>query len=79
MKRTNQKCLSCNFLINKIKDYKIKIIKHSIFNDERESFISYKQRRYFCSISNKSFIEQNPFVNNNDKGSKYLYLIFYLL
>ena len=72
LKRTNQKCPSCNLLTNKIKDYKIKIIKHSIFNDGRESFISYKQRRYFCSICNKSFIEPNPFVNNNDKVSKLL-------
>ena len=72
MKRTNQKYPSCNLLTNKIKDYKIKIIKHTIFNDGRESFISYKQRSYFCSICNKSFIEQNPFVNNNDKVSKLL-------
>ena len=72
LKRTDQKCPSCNFLTNKIKDYKIKIIKHSIFNDGRESFISYKQRRYFCSVCNKSFIEPNPFVNNNDKVSKLL-------
>ena len=79
LKRTDQKCPLCNLLTNKIKDYKIKIIKHSIFNDGRESFISYKQRRYFCSVCNKSFMEPNPFVNNNDKESKYLYLIFYLL
>ena len=72
LKRTNQKCPSCNSFTNKVKDYKNKIIRHSIFNDGRESFISYKQRRYFCPICTKSFIEPNPFVNNNDKVSKLL-------
>ena len=50
LKRKDCKCPNCNNLTNKVKDYKIKIIRHSIFNDGRNSFISYKQRRYFCPI-----------------------------
>jgi len=72
LKRKEFKCPSCGSFTNKIKDYKTKIIRHSIFNDGRESFISYKQRRYFCPTCNKSFIESNPFVKNNAKVSKLL-------
>lgn len=72
LKRKKIECPSCNSLTDKIKDYKTKLIRHSIFNDGRESFISYKQRRYTCSLCKKSFIEPNPFVKKNDKISRLL-------
>lgn len=72
LKRKDCKCPNCNNLTNKVKDYKIKIIRHSIFNDGRNSFISYKQRRYFCPICKSSFIEENPFVKEKDKVSRLL-------
>lgn len=72
LKRKDCKCPNCNNITNKIKDYKVKIIRHSIFNDGRNSFIAYKQRRYFCPICKSSFIEDNPFVKQKDKVSKLL-------
>ena len=72
LKRKEYKCPNCSNLTNKIKDYKVKIIKHSIFNDGRKSFIDYKQRRYYCPLCNSTFIEDNPFVKEKDKVSRLL-------
>ena len=70
LKRKEHQCPSCNHKTNTIKDYSIKIISHSIFNDGRVAKIRYKQRRYICKFCKKSFIEDNPFTKIMDKVSK---------
>lgn len=55
-----------NFLNLKEED----VEESSIHNDGRSSKIRYKQRRYYCSICKKSFVEDNPFTKANDKVSR---------
>ena len=70
LKRKEHQCPSCNHITNAIKDYSIKIINHSIFNDGRVAKIKYKQRIYICKFCKKSFIEDNPFTKIMNKVSK---------
>ncbi len=60
LKRNEHQCPSCNHKTNTIKDYSIKIINHSIFNDGRVAKIRYKQQRYICKFCKRSFVEDNP-------------------
>lgn len=59
-------CPSCSNEKNKIKDYKIKKIKHQVFHNE-ECILHYKARRFKCPICNKTFYERNPFSFTNSK------------
>lgn len=70
LKRKECKCPNCFNMTKSVKDYSIKLINHTIFNDGRSSKIRYKQRRYYCSICKKSFVEDNPFTKANDKVSR---------
>jgi transposase len=70
LKRKGCECPNCFNITKSVKDYSIKLINHTIFNDGRYSKIRYKQRRYYCSICKKSFVENNPFTKPKDKISK---------
>lgn len=53
-------CPFCCNLTSRIKEYKIKHIKHSLLN-RQQCMIHYKSRRYLCDLCGKSFSETNPF------------------
>ena len=59
-------CKNCGKFTAKVKDYRIREIKHS-----KDILIKYKARRIVCPICNKSEIESNPFLSKNQKISDY--------
>lgn len=61
-------CPQCGYNYPKIKNYVLKSINHSVFND-RKCIIKYKARRYVCPICNRTYYEHNPFVFKNMKIS----------
>lgn len=54
-------CPLCKTPTTKIKDYRIKKIKHSVLNPT-PCIINYRARRYICPVCHKSFYEDNPFT-----------------
>ncbi|VEU81016.1 ISL3 family transposase [Haploplasma axanthum] len=68
LKRTDEICPFCSSKFYTIKDYVKKKIIHSI-SVTRNTFISYKQKRYVCKNCSKSFYEKNPFISTNKQIS----------
>lgn len=62
LKKVTHVCPSCGSLVNKVKDYTIRKIKHKIF-EKRDTIIYYKCKRFICPNCNKTFIERHTFGN----------------
>lgn len=60
-------CSSCQSLL-KIKDYRIKKIKHQIIRDT-DTTIFYRARRYYCPTCHTTHFEHNPFSSPNSNLS----------
>lgn len=54
-------CPLCQSPTTKIKDYRVKKIKHSVLNPV-PCTIHYRARRYICPVCGKTFYEDNPFT-----------------
>lgn len=69
LKRKDTSCPQCSSSDLKIKEYKIRNIKHSMFQFDK-AIIVYRARRYICSQCGKTFYEENPFVEEGVTISK---------
>lgn len=61
-------CPYCSFKKSNINDYIVKKITHTISNTKK-IYIHYNQRRYKCSLCDKTFFEHNPFITTNSNIS----------
>lgn len=61
LKRNLHQCPVCLNMTDKVKDYSIKKINHSILAS-RQCTITYRARRYRCPKCHKTFMEHNPFT-----------------
>lgn len=61
-------CPICGSVHYHVKDYVMKSITHSIFNSKK-TIIHYRARRLKCLDCHKTFYEDNPFVNQNNRIS----------
>lgn len=59
--RKPHQCPVCLSMTDKVKDYSLKKINHSILTFKK-CIISYNARRYRCPKCNKTFMEHNPFT-----------------
>lgn len=59
-KRKMQQCPCCNYLTNKIHDYRIQRIQH-ISVGKRITFLNLNKRRYYCHHCGKKFYESYSF------------------
>ena len=62
LKKVTHVCPNCGSLVDKVKDYTMRKIKHKIF-EKRNTIIYYKSRRFICPNCNKTFIERHTFGN----------------
>lgn len=60
-KRKMQQCPSCNYLTNKIHDYRIQRIQH-ISIGKKLTFLNLNKRRYCCHHCGKKFYENYSFL-----------------
>ena len=63
-------CKECGSLSIVIKEYKIKKITHSISTNQ-PCILNYKARRFKCKDCGKTFLEYNPFCQEDEKLSLY--------
>lgn len=63
-------CKECGSIKIIIKDYYIKKITHSISTNQ-PCILKYKARRFRCKDCNKTFLEDNPFCQKDEKLSLY--------
>ena len=63
-------CKECGSLSIVIKEYKIKKITHSISTNQ-PCILNYKARRLKCKDCGKTFLEHNPFCQEDEKLSLY--------
>lgn len=68
LNRKEHLCPFCMTPTSKVKDYRLKKIRHSVLNPT-PCIIHYKARRYFCPICRKAFYEHNPFSSSGSKVS----------
>lgn len=68
VKNRGTRCLNCGCFTTKVKEYKTKHIKHSIYNDV-QCILIYHQRRYVCPNCGKTRMEDNPFTSDGNKVS----------
>lgn len=61
LKRSFHQCPVCLNMTDKVKDYSIKKINHSILASG-QCTITYRARRYRCPKCHKTFMEHNPFT-----------------
>lgn len=61
-------CTECGSINISIKDYRLKKIKHSI-STHQPCIINYKTRRFKCKDCGKTFLENNPFCQEDEKLS----------
>lgn len=62
------RCLSCGTFTKKVKEYKTRIINHSVFIKGR-CIIRYRARRFRCPSCGATFFEDNPFEQDYKKIS----------
>ena len=70
LNNTTTSCKECGSLSIIIKEYKIKKITHSISTNQ-PCILKYKARRFRCKDCNKTFLEDNPFCQKDEKLSLY--------
>lgn len=63
-------CKDCGSININIKDYYIKKITHSISTNQ-PCILNYKARRFKCKDCGKTFLENNPFCQKDEKLSLY--------
>src|SRR5690554_396997 len=68
LKRKPVACPVCRGQFIGIKDYRKRIIVHSVLNGV-ECRLIYRRRRYRCKTCNKSFNEESPFVRKQKRMS----------
>ena len=68
LNNTTTSCKECGSLSIVIKEYKIKKITHSISTNQ-PCILKYKARRFRCKDCNKTFFEDNPFCQKDEKLS----------
>lgn len=68
IKNRGTRCLNCGTFTTKVKEYKTKHIKHSLYNDEF-CVVIYHQRRFICPNCGKTRMEDNPFTSDGNKVS----------
>ena len=73
LKVKHQRCPICGCSTKRIHDYNKRTLTHSVINDVGTTLI-FNQRRYRCTMCNKSFPEANPFAYPNRRTSKYVVL-----
>ena len=61
-------CKECGSLSIVTKEYKIKKITHSISTNQA-CILNYKARRFKCKDCGKTFLEYNPFCQEDKKGN----------
>lgn len=61
LKKKSHQCPVCLNMTDKVKDYTIKHINHSILTNKK-CIINYRARRYRCPKCHKTFMEHNPFT-----------------
>lgn len=54
------RCPSCGRFTKDIKEYRTKVIRHSIFLNE-QALVHYRARRFLCPDCGKTFYEDDPF------------------
>ena len=70
LNNTTISCKECGSLSIVINDYKSKKITHSISTNQ-PCIINYKARRFRCKDCGKTFLENNPFCQKDEKISLY--------
>lgn len=68
LKKKPHVCPKCGTLVDRTKDYKMREIKHKIF-EKYHTIIYYKARRFICPKCNKTFMEKNTFGNRKRRLS----------
>lgn len=68
LQRKSHQCPVCLNMTDKVKDYSIKKITHSVLASSK-CIINYHARRYRCPICNKTFLEHNPFTVSGSRIS----------
>ena len=66
LNNTTISCKECGSLSIVIKEYKTKKITHSISTNQ-PCILKYKARRFRCKDCNKTFLEDNPFCQKDEK------------
>ena len=61
LKRKPHQCPVCLNMTDRVKDYSVKHINHSILTNKK-CIINYRARRYRCPRCHKTFMESNPFT-----------------
>ena len=64
LKRFPHNCPHCDTITSHVKGYQMKKISHNILIN-KDTFIFYNCRRYFCIKCNSSFIENSPITINS--------------
>lgn len=69
LKRRETSCPNCGSYSCNIKEYKVRKIKHSAYN-QRNCVLLYHARRFVCKDCGRTFYEPNPFVATEHSISK---------
>lgn len=69
LKRRETLCPNCGSYSCNIKEYKVRKIKHSAYN-QRNCVLLYHARRFVCKDCGRTFYEPNPFVATEHSISK---------
>ena len=62
------RCKNCGTYTEKVKEYRLKKIVHSMYTNE-ECVILFHQRRFICPNCHKTQMEDNPFRSDNNRLS----------
>ena len=68
LKNRGIRCLNCGTYTAKIKEYRLKKFKHSIYNN-KETMILYHQRRFICPKCGHTSMEKDPFRSDRNRVS----------
>ena len=68
LKNRGIRCLNCGTYTAKIKEYRLKKFKHSIYNN-KETMILYHQRRFICPKCGHTSMEKDPFRSDCNRVS----------
>lgn len=68
LQRKPHQCPVCLSMTDKVKDYSVKKINHSILTSTKCT-LNYNARRYKCPRCNKTFLEHNPFTVSGSRIS----------
>ncbi|MBQ0036564.1 MAG: ISL3 family transposase [Firmicutes bacterium] len=68
LKNRGSRCLNCGTFTTKIKEYRLKKIKHNIYNNI-QTYVLFHQRRFICPKCGHTQMEKDPFRSDDNKIS----------